>query len=356
MVLGGSRHAQARSGSELVARANASLKAGDYAGASAELEAVPPGDAAERDAAKLRRELERLLAPRVLSAATALFDNQPLEAAAAELLASGWLSPHFELSAQTELTALRWGSKLSGALARASGRVRAGAAAVDLRASVAGRNWSDGRSLLLASAGGELSPAGGFRLQAGVRRDEELSTPAAALLHILRDSGFLSASLHDLRGFSAAAKLEATTYSDGNVALLSYAWCTYTLLEAPLRLDVGYAGAFRDSKESRWNSSRGVYFPYTAPLASLRHGPVAAVAVALWKLRAGGSASVALVASETDPTTFEWYESRRNTSYLEARGFLRFESEGAGLEVTYDHLRDGYYVSHTAKLSSHVVF
>ena len=43
-------------------------------------------------------------------------------------------------------------------------------------------------------------------------------------------------------------------------------------------------------------------------------------------------------------------------SYLEARGFLRLEGADAGLEASYDHLRDGYYVSHTAKLSSHVVF
>jgi hypothetical protein len=332
------------------------MKAGDYAGASADLDAIPRGDAAENDAASLRQTLDRVLAPRVVSAATALADNQPLEVASAEVLASGWVSPRLELSAQTEVTALRWESKLSGALARASGRVRAGAAVVDLRASVAGRSWSDRRSLWLASAGGELFPAGMLRLQAGARRDEELSTPAAALLHVLKDSAFLSASLHDATGFNAAAKLEATTYSDGNVALLTYGWFTYALLESPLRLDVGYAAAFRDTRESRWNSARGVYFPYTAPLKAFRHGPVAAIAVALWKIRAGSSVSAALVASETDPTTFEWYESRRPTSYLEARGFLRLEGADAGLEASYDHLRDGYYVSHTAKLSSHVVF
>jgi hypothetical protein len=315
-----------------------------------------PDDAVEQGASPEREEIAGTPAPRVFSSTLALSDNQPFEFAVADISASTWLSPRVELIAGTELNALRGSSDLSGTLARAGGRARFGASNLDVRATLAGRYWSDARSLVLGEASGELFPTGTLRLSAGAFRREELSTPAAALLHVVRDAGFLNLGLHEFHGFNGAGRAEATSYSDGNKGLLAYAWATYAVLTSPLRFDVGYMGAYRDTAQSRWDTARGAYFPYTTPLKALRHGPVSSAALALSPVQLGASVSVALIASEGDPTTLEWYESRRNTEYVEARGYVRVSGEQGGLETSYDYLRDGYYVAHTAKLSSHVSF
>jgi hypothetical protein len=315
---------------------------------------APSDDAAGTDARS--EDIAPSPPPRVSSSALALSDNQPFELATADISASTWLSPRVELAAGTELSALRGTSDLSGSLGRAGGRVRFGSAAFDARANIAGRYWSDSRSLLLGDASGELFPDSALRLSAGAFRREELSTPAAALLHVVRDSAFLNLALHERHGFNGVGRAEATRYSDGNLAFLAFAWATYALVTDPLRVDLGYAAAYRDTAESRWDAARNAYFPYTTPLKALRQGPVASAALLLAPVQLGASVSVALVASENDPTTIEWYESRRDTEYVEARGFVRVSGNAAALETSYDYLRDGYYVSHTAKLSSHVSF
>lgn len=355
VVLWVSGEAAASSGWEHVAEATRRLEAGDYEGTRRELAAVASGDAARRDADGLQSQLTQALAPRLRTLVWVRGDNQPFEVAAAELGVSTWIGTRLELTGSTDAMALRWTERLSGTLARAAVRGRLGRADVDVHAHVAGRYWTDQRSLLLGGAHGELYPHGKLRLAGGVWRSEELSTPAAATAHVLRDSGFVQVSLVDWHHVSGAARVEPTRYSDSNSGLLAYGWLTYAVLRQPLRVDLGYSAAYQDSEQSRWDHANNRYHPYPTPLSFLRHGPVASVAWSAQPVVIGASVSSALMGNEADPTTYGYYDSRRTRRHFEAACFLRIDTPGSGLELHYTHLRDGYYVWHTARLSTHVV-
>lgn len=347
--------AAASSGWDHVVEASRRLEAGDYEGTRRALAGVARGDAARRDADLLQSQLTRALAPRWRSLVWVRGDNQPFEVAAAELSVSTWLGTRLELTGSAEAVALRWTERLSGALGRVTVRARLGHADVDVHAHVAGRSWTDQHSVLLGGASGELQPQGKLRLGGGVWRSEELSTPAAATAHVFRDSGFLQLSLVDWNRVSGAARIEPTRYSDSNAGLLAYGWLTYTVLQQPLRVDLGYSAAYQDSEQSRWDHPNNRYHPYPTPLSFLRHGPVASVAWSVQPVVFGGSVSGTLMGSEADPTTYGYYDSRRTRRHFEAACFLRIETPASGVELHYTHLRDGYYVWHTARLTTHVV-
>lgn len=335
-----------------VIEATERLNAGDFAGAERALSGVPDDDPAAADAALVRQALDRALAPHVTSDASSRTDNLPFDAHSLALELAVWASPRIQLTAGAEALSLRGQERLTAALATGSARARLGAAMLDVSADVAGRYWSDTRALLLGGARAELFPTASIRLQSGAYRDEELGNFAAAQWHVLRDSAFLQVELKDWKRVTATARAEATFYSDRNAALLGYAWATYAVLLSPARIELGYAGAYRDTRDSRWSASAG-YFPYMTPMQSLRHGPIASVSVRLPQVELGGAASGALVASERDPSTVGYFELRRNTSYYEARGFLRIGPPHSAVQASYEFLQDGYYYTmHTVRLAA----
>jgi hypothetical protein len=329
------------------------LEAGDFAGAENALRRVPKNDPASADADLVRKALKQALAPRVTSAASVRSDNLPFDVSSLGFSVSAFASSRVQLTLTGESLTLRGSERLTAGLARASARARVGAALLDLAADAASRYWSDGRKLVLGGASAELFPTGALRIHAGALRDEELGNFASAQWHVYRDTAFVKLEVPDFKRFNLNARAEATLYSDANTALLGYAWLTYSALLDPLRIELGYAGAYRDTQHSRWDNLTG-YFPYMTPLQSLRHGPIASLELLLPPAELGAAGSMALIASERDPSTVGYFESRRNTSYYEGRAYLRFGSEHAGIQISYELLQDGfYYTLHTVRLNAH---
>jgi hypothetical protein len=316
------------------------------------LKSVPPGDPAGADAALVREAVERALAPRFSAHASLKRDNLPFDASSLSLSYSAWPLPRLQLGATAETLSLLGGDRLTSTLAKATARLRLGEAAVDVHADVGGSYWSDDSRLALGGLSVELFPTARARYRVGLQRDEELGNFESARWHVLRDTAYGNVELLDFYAIDLVARAEMIRYSDDNVGWLGYSWFTYALSFGPVRLRLGYAGAYRDSRESRWDPLVG-YFPYMTPLQSLRHGPLGSVTVQLAPVEVGVGGGGALIASERDPTTFGYFESRRNTSYYEARAYLRLGSETQSILAAYELLQDGdYYDLHTLRLAA----
>ncbi|MFZ5893009.1 MAG: hypothetical protein ACOY0T_18255 [Myxococcota bacterium] len=358
LVLSPARAASAddeqREGWAHVVDATKRLEKGDYQGAESALDQVPAKHAAAKDAAQVRAALANALGPRARAEATVRTDNILFDVTSLSLDASMWLSPRLQLTGGAESVSLRGPEKYSAALFRGTLRARFGQAAFDASADIAGRYWSDTASFVLGGVSGELFPTGQLRVRASVQRDEELGNYASMQSHVLRLNALAQCDLLEWNRVTFSARIQATRYSDDNTLGLAYAWATYALLRSPLRVELGYAGAYRDTRYSRWDNNTG-YFPYMTPLQSWRHGPLASLALRWGPLEVGGAASIALIASERDPTTFGFFESRRDTIHREIRGFLRVSGERAFIQATYEHLQDGhYYTLQTARLGAFI--
>lgn len=283
-------------------------------------------------------------------------DNQPFERVSSRLRTSGWLSARLELG--VTLDALWLGAsteRLSALGARGSGRLRLGAALADVSVELASRAWSDGHGAARGRLALEALPTGPLRLRVGAYREDEVSTFEAALGGIVQSGGFAEVELHDLYRLHGAVRLERLFYSDSNAGRAASGWLTLRVLSEPLRIDLGYAGAGRDTDESRWEPGAQRYSPYMTPLDSFRHGPVAALGARVGRLEASFSVSGAVWAEEDDPSTLGLFELRRATRYLETRGGLRLDSDAASIGVVHRYLGELYYAAHGVELDFRVV-
>jgi hypothetical protein len=337
-----------------VVEATRRLNLGDFAGAERALDAVPANHAAAADAAQVRRALERAMATRASSTALARSDDVPFDANQSSVSLSAWASPRLQLTANAEAIALRGTKRLTALGARGSLRLRVGEADADLVAELGGRFWSDTGKFAIGGIGGELFPTGPLRWKLGHFRDEELGNLASAEWHILRDTLYANVELKDFQRVNATARLEGTRYSDDNAALLAYAWATYTFEFSFVRAELGYAGAYRDTRYSRWSPTSG-YFPYITPMEAVRHGPLGSVSFRMHWFELGGSAAIAAFASEVDPSTYGYFYSRRDTIYHEARAYLRIGGNESAIQAAYEVLQDGYYYTlRTISLSAFI--
>lgn len=296
-----------------------------------------------------------LPAPKLESHTSMLSDDQPYERLISELGVSAWITPRLELGANVEAGRLGAGAaRLSFLGGSGRARFRLVSELVDLSAELGGRAWSDTHRWAHASLGSEFFPTGPVRLRASAYRSDELSTFEAALWHILQDGASAELRLVDFHGFSGALSFERHFYSDQNAGLSASAWLLFCVLTEPLRLELGYAGAYRDTDYSRWNPFVNRYLPYMTPLDSSRHGPIVALGATIGFLDAAFSASGALWGQEDDPTTLGLFELRRSTEYLETRASLGARSGAASLGLVHTFLRETYYVAHTLELNFRV--
>jgi hypothetical protein len=337
---------------QAVTEATERLERGDYAGALELVEGVPDGDPAAADAKLVRQAIEGALAPRFSAHASLKRDNLPFDASSLSVGYSAWPASRLKLSATVETLSLLGSARLTSSLAKAAARLRLGGATFDVHAELGGRYWSDDSRFVVGGLELELFPTERARYRVGLRRDEELGNFESARWHILRDAAYASVELQDFHAVDLVARAEALRYSDDNVGWLGYIWCAYAIPLGPVRLRLGYGGAYRDSRESRWDALVG-YFPYMTPLQSLRHGPLGSVTLQLSPVEVGVGGGGALIASERDPTTVGYFESRRDTSYYEGRAYLRIGSDAASILAAYELLQDGdYYDLHAFRLGA----
>jgi hypothetical protein len=231
-----------------------------------------------------------------------------------------------------------------------SGKLRLGDAALDVAAWAGARMWSDQERTVRGGASIELFPSGKLSANLGLVRDDELSTFAAVAEHVQRDDAYAELAFNSLFRLSGAMRGDVYRYTDHNSGISLAAWALAAVVESPVELELGYAGAYQDTASTRWDPLSSSYVPYFTPLEARRHGPVLAVAAAVGAIRAHASAHYALFADERDPSTFEYYYSRRDARHLDVRSSVRVAPGELRFNAGYAYLLETYYAAHVFSL------
>ncbi len=293
-------------------------------------------------------------APRISVFGSHASDDQPLERSSAGVALRGLVMPRLDGAVSVDALHAASTSALDAVSASGTAKLRVGAAALDLSAGAGVRSWSDERVVVAFSSGAVFLPLAAASSRIGVERTEEMLSFAAIAGHVLRDTPYLEISWRDLLGFTGAARVERAFYSDGNRIDTAFAWALFALVDSEVRLSLGYAGAYRDARASRYVAITGRFYPYFTPLDSVRHGPSAAAGVTLGPVRLDSSLSVALSGTERDPSYLD-AGVRRKTRYLESRSSGALATSRLVSAVSYHYLAETYYRSHTLSLDVGVV-
>lgn len=348
--LGMAPRAAAYSDYDLVSEADQAVAEGDFAGAERRLSRIARGSAARADADLVQQKLDRSRGPALETRHDVLLDDQPFTRWLSVAELSSWIVPRLELGAGIEAGSVLEPAELGLDGAFVVSRVRLGAAAVDASGFIGVRRWFDGFASLQGEAMLAILPTGKVRNRFGAARSDEVSTFRAAASHVQRDGLFAEVELNSLSRISGVLRGDLYRYSDGNQGGSAGAWSTVQLLSEPLELALGYAGAYRDTAESRWNATSQEYDPYFTPLLAVRHGPVASVGVRFETFAANASVHQAVVASERDPSTVGYYHSRRDMRYFDMQASVRVDAGEAALSAVYRYQVEAYYTAHLLEI------
>lgn len=337
-----------------VSDADTAVAEGDFARAERQLALVAPESKARREADLVQAKLDRARAPTLTSESALVSDDQPFARWGSLLEVNCWVASRLELGAGVEAGSLVAPQKIGVDGALLSGRLRLGAALLDLSAWGGVRRWFDGAESAQGDLALTLFPTGKVRARLGAGRADEISTFTAITQHVQRDGVVAEVELHSFSRFSGALRGDIFAYSDGNAGASASGWLTFMLLEEPVRFDIGYASAYRGTAASRWDPVAGVYLPYYTPLQAVRHGPSASLSVRRQIVSAILSAHYALHASERDPSTIGYYYSRLQMRHMDLRAGASLSVAQVVVATSYRYLLESYYAAHALEVKVHV--
>ena len=283
----------------------------DFSGALEQLDRVDPSSDAAADGRLVRQQVQDAMAPHLFTEATHFYDTQPLQWMAQRVGSSFWVTPRFKLALQSHR---RWDGDAV---------VPTGTASLDAR-------W--------------LDP---LRLQLRAEREELSITEAAIIDHILVDSAAAAAGIHGWHGWYVELRYEERLYSDANAGRAAHAWGLAPLLHGAADLAVGYAVAYADTANDRWDVPLQRYLPYFTPLDAWRHGPVLAAGLKMNPVTVRASGEVSAQATETDPNSdFLGVRVLRDWFYAKAEGSAELTLGDASVRLSHRYEHQSYYRYH----------
>jgi tetratricopeptide (TPR) repeat protein len=321
-------------------------------------------NASNPEASTLRRELSAAMAPWVNAAVRVDDDDQPrrnialqvehIRLLSDQVSARAWVNPRLITNPKSTLRETR-----VDATAGLTWRAPRIGMALTGGASGAAGVWRPIGSALLA-----LPLARGVELNAIASRAPYESTLASLDSLILMSSIDAGLDAANSPRWAGAARIHVDWFDDANVVVSTYAWVL-----APIAswLRAGYAGAWQDSRESRWvrdprlpdqpgpparaDTIAGRYAPYYTPIAVTTHAALIATALSVGKSQVRARAALPIYATEQAPvllggqgqsivrTTF----ARRYHPWTVAAGWSRNVSPALQWSIDAEYERKTFY-------------
>ena len=343
--------------------------------------AIVSGDTASA-IRRIHTNIAVLTAPWINVAPMYQHDDQPIDRKGVSAEAGWFPIPSTSISLHGQGTRLSLGDTATRTVSTAEVDMShyAAGAHTELDLGVGGVSRSFGsKSDVIGNAGIAFRTPGHLKIGARASRSAYLATEASLSQSVMTNSGVAYVRLDSPAGWLGETAYQLQRFPDSNTLTSAYVWLLAPVVHsAPLDLQVGYAGAYQNSSESRFSLAHpvqpylpgdtrfdlsGSYQPYYTPVDLLSHSAIAAITARPSPeatFNAGGSyafhatetAPVLLAVGTTATTTVQRLSYTRHFNPWNAHASMTLNpSTDVSLVANADVFRTGFYTASGASIA-----